>query len=271
MTMNKLVAALSLAGAAFAASAAPSITNNDGVLTPFGGFDWASGAAAWTSGYTGVVGSTFTLYYAATAVALNDTGSGTLYTPKLDTNPNGTPITAGAYEYTIFAKLTETVTANNGTSADFKVTGGTFDIYYDTAANARQSNGTGYLDGVKIISGNVDPSGTQTFNTATGGQEALSGTVTFTNSAYITPALVGSNLTSTLQLGSAVTNFNSPTGFDFDNNGTSDPLGSAAVIIFQADANQTFTAAAVPEPTALLLAGAALAACGAATRRRKAA
>jgi hypothetical protein len=273
MKLRKIAALLALAGAATigtSAQAAATITNVDGVLSPFGGFDWSSGSAAWTSGFVPVVGSTFTLYYAGWAVALTDTGSGTLFTPHLDTNANGLPVAPGAYEYTILGTLQETITSCNAsfTVCEFQITGGSYDIYYDTAANARQSNGTGFLDGTKIISGTVG-STSNVFDTQTGGQATLNGTVNYTNAAYINPALVGTTFTSTLQLASAVTNFTVPTGFDFDNNGSSDALGQPGVIVFQADANQTFTTA-VPEPGMLLLAGLGLAACGAFSRRRQA-
>ncbi|CAN5393587.1 hypothetical protein BH11PSE9_BH11PSE9_01250 [soil metagenome] len=274
MKLKKLASALAMIGAVTfgtSAYADPTITNVDGVLTPFGGFDWASAAAAWTSGYTGVVGSTFTLYYAGWAANVLDTSGLALYAPKLDASANGSPVTPGAYEYTIFGALTETVTSCNAdaSTCQFRVTGGTFDIFYDTTANAKISDGTGFLNGTKIISGTVDNSLVpNAFNNATGGQATLSGLVTYTNASFVAPALVGTSLTSTLQLGNAQTGFTAPTGFDFDNNGTSDTLGTPGVIKFQADANQLFTTK-VPEPGSLALVGAALLAGGALTRRRK--
>ena len=274
MKLNKVLSALAVAGATVfggAAHAVPTITNLDGTLSPFGGFDWAQGATAWTSGFVPVAGNTFTLYYAAWAVAVSDTGSGALFTPRLDTNANGTPAAAGVYEYTIFASLTETVLGCTGSTCTFQTTGGSFDIYYDTGANARQADGTGFRNGTTIISGTVGSSGPTTFNNTTGGAQALSGAVTYTNSVYVNPALVNTNFSSTLQLGTAVTNFTIPTGFDFNNNGTTagSELFAPGTVVFQADGNQAFSA--VPEPTGLLLAGVALAACGAISRRRKAA
>jgi len=275
MKLRKLAATLSILGAAMvgtSAHAAATITNLDGTLSPFGGFDWSSGAAAWTSGFTPVVGSTFDLYYAGWAVSVTDTGSGTLFTPRLDTNANGVPVAAGTYEYTIFGHLTEKITGCNAnfTICTFTITGGSYDIYYDTNANAKQANGTGFQDGTKIISGAITGSVSNVFDTAQGGQATLNGSVNYTNATFINPALSGTTFTSTLQLSSAVTNFNVPSGYDFDGNGTSDALGSPGVLVFQADANQTFTTS-VPEPGMLLLAGSALAVCGLVSRRRRAA
>ncbi len=274
MKLNKILsAAIIVTASAFsgAAQAAPSITNLDGTLSPFGGFDWAQGATAWTSGFVPVNGSTFTLYYAAWAVAVNNTGSGTLFTPRLDNNADGIPAAPGTYEYTIFASLSQTVVGcSAATVCTTQVLGGTFDIYYDIAANARQSDGTGFRDGTNIISGNINLAAPSTLDINAGGGAALTGGVTFTNAAFVAPNLVGTNFTSTLQLGAAVTNFTIPTGFDFNGNGLTagSEVFTPGNFIFQADGNQAFSA--VPEPTGLLLAGVALAACGAISRRRQA-
>lgn len=264
MKLNKILTAAAIAvAAAGSAHAVPTITNVDGTLSPFGGFDWASGGAAFTTGFTGGVGSTFTMTYAAVASSLTDLGSGTLYTPKLDTNPNGTPVTAGAYEYTIFATLQETVVAC-GSTICFLVTGGNFDIYYDTSANATAPIGawTNFEDGTKIVSGTVNAAAVAQAFQSTGGQAVLDGQVTFTNGAFINPQLVNTNFSSTLQL-SSVTNFSAPTSIDGN-------IIGASEVVFQADGNQTFTTA-VPEPAGLALVGLGLAGCGLFSRRRKSA
>lgn len=279
MNLKKLAAALSMIGmVAFGgtANAAATITNLDGTNGIFGGFDWAQGSAAWTAGFLPSVGDTFTLYYAgwASNVTMSDGNNfpGSVL-PQFDGSADGlknSPASGfggGSYEYTVFAAITEEVVSCGVSSCAFKVTGGTFDIYYDTNANAKTANNaawTGFTDGTKIIGGTFDPSTTdQLFNNATGGQADVYGAVTFTNALYINPALTGTKVTSTLQLGSAVTTFSKPTSVD----GTGIGVGE---VLFQADANQTFTSE-VPEPGALALAGLALLGCGVASRRRKAA
>ncbi len=267
MTLKKLAIALAAGASMFAtgAMAAPSINNAEGSgMSPFNGFDWSSSAAAWTTDFVPVVGSTFTLKYAGWATAV----LGLEDLSNLDISANGLKKNVNAYEYTVFASFTEEVVSCGVSSCTFKVLSGSFDVYYDTGANAKANSAawTGFTDGIKVISGTFYPSSSdQLFNNATGGQADLVGKVNYTNLTYINPALTGTNVTSTLQLGTATTSFSPPSSFQ----GTSfASVQTGQIVVFQADANQTFT---VPEPGALALAGLALAGCGLLSRRRKSA
>jgi len=276
---GKLAAALAIASAASFGSAAnaASITNSDGTLSPFGGIDWDSAGIAWTSGFSDTAGDTFTLYYASWATSIKQPDGTTFTTGFLDNTADGVANSVLgnflnqnnlSYEYTIFAVLDESVVSCGLTECTFNVTGGDFYIYYQVPANADVAAGTGFTDGTLVIQGTVDPDLGTLFSTINGGQANLTGTVTYTNNTYINPSLLGTKLTSTLQLASQ-TNVTFPTAFDKNGDGTTEPLGDPQVIEFQADANQTFTAVPVPEPGILLLLGSAFAGLAAIGRRRK--
>lgn len=310
-------AAVSLLGAGVA-HADYTLINNDYPgptgFTPFGGFDWSSAAAAWTVGFTGNTGDSFKLYYAGWATAIQDEGGSTVGTLFMDKKADGvkqifdpTPgsadrLTIGlligqpansaavtavinnanaqAYEYTTFIEL-DVLTGNcPGAFCDVTVTGGTFNIFYDTNANAKSSNGTGFTDGVNIISGTFDPADFTIDLTKLTGSVGLTGKVLATDLAYVTPALANTTIPTTLQFGpditagpvagqSGYTAFTAPTGFDYDGNGSSDALdqgtGPAGVIMLQADANQSF----VPEPGTLALLSLALIAGGLGSKRTR--
>lgn len=268
------------AAAGFAAAsivAAPahaiSLTNPDGTFA-WTGFDWAQGGTAFTTGFTPVVNSSFTMDFFSWAVTLNNTPS-TFAPQHMDVNANGAAdgVPLSTYEYTVVAHLNETVTAclpvgGGQNLCTFNITSGNFSIYFDPATNANSSsgsNGTGFKDGTLLIQGvfgqQFGGSFTSDGVTAGQGNSVLQGAVTYTNATYISPALVGTTVGTLLQLGGQLTNWVNPGGFDGVAFGSNN-------IVFQADANQDFR---LPEPGSVALLGLGLIGGGIASiRRRKA-
>lgn len=248
------------------AYAGPTITNLDGSFSPFGGFDWSKAGNAITSGAI-INGGTVTSIFWANAIAVVNTASVPFLMPGLD--PPGT-----LYEYTAFATITETVSCAGapgdpcGANATFTATGGSWDVYYDTAPNANLVTGAGITDGAKLIEGNVT-SGGGLFSLFGGGGIGVfdyMGNVTYTNSAYINPDLDTSTAVATLQFGNTTTNWTPPSSEPAAGGGTQPiPPGSLS---FQADGNQSFTARTVPEPATLLLLGGALLGLGIVVRKQ---
>ena len=274
MTMiKKLALSIGAAAAAMAMSLsaqAATISNANGTFG-FTGFDWDANGTAFTTGFAGV-GSVFTLQYFSWATSVKN-GPDNLALAGLDSIADGialAPFGGPAYEYTVYANLTEqVVSCVSATECTFAVVSGTYEIRYDTQANAnvKTAKGTGFTDGTLIIAGSFDaqPGGSFTVTGSGGsGFTTLLGNVTYTNLDFINPALTDTVVGTTLQLGDKTTNlWTSPGGF----NGVAF-TGTADQIVFQADANQSFTGA-VPEPGSLALVSLALLGVGAVARRRK--
>lgn len=247
------------AGAVQAASLdTTSAAANDGVLHNFAGIDWHGNGAAWIQGFNLSSASqagdsdSFTLTYQAFATSI---ASPTL-TPNLYVGAPGPA--QGGYELTTYATLTETATCvNNGcTSINIVTNSGAFHIYFDTTPDANQAAGTGFVDGVEIITGSFSeadsfssftryPSGIGT------GSAYLVGTVTATNNAYVNPDLLGTTLQGSLQFpGQPAPFYTRPALFQANVTGPD----TADSFVVQTDTSQTF-AVAVPEPASTFLFG----------------
>lgn len=270
--LNLSIAAALLGGSVVGHAATLNTFSADGILQNFSGFDWHANGAAWIQGFnlTGANTTgdtdTFTLTYQAFAGGIDSTSP----TPNLFVAP---PESAtGTYELTTYQTLNETATCQNVgcTSIQIATTGGTWNVFLDSTPDANQAAGSGFLDGVSILSGNWT-SGLSAF-TANGaipgagvigtGGGFLNGTVTSTNNTYVNPTLSGTEFQASLQFpGLSSPNFTRPGAF----NGVATGANSPTDFVIQTDGSQNYT---VPEPGMLALIGVGLLGFGFSRRSR---
>lgn len=270
--LYKAGAAVAVAGMFALPGHAATIQYTGGQFTTFAGFDWSSNATAFTTGYDpATANDTFGITFFSYGAALqspNTVPSG------MDLIANGGGANSTGFNWTVVANLNEQVFGCLALTCAFDLlAGSTFDIYYNPTFDANHtagSLGTGFTNGVKIISGTLTPTtlglgGTFTTNvagTAGQGSAALNGTITYTNSAYVAPNLLGTTVGTTLQFGTLTTQWTNPGGY----NGVA-WTGRPDQVVFQADANQTFTQ--VPEPGTVSLLALGLLGAGMANRRKR--
>lgn len=272
--LSLAMAAALLGGSAVANSATLNTFSPDGILQNFSGIDWHSNGGGWIQGFdlTGANNAgdsdTFTLTYQAFAGVLGTTSPvNELYVASPGSE-------SGSYEATIFSTITQTATCQNAGCSNITITVdlGDWDIFFDDSPDANQAGGTGFVDGVNILSGTWD-GGFSSF-AASGaipgpgvlgsGGGTLFGTVTATNNTYINPNLLGTSLQASLIFpGQSSPTYTRPSAF----NGVATGADSANSFVIQTDTSQDFSQ--VPEPSILALIGIGLAGFGFVGRRRR--
>ncbi|WP_075795862.1 PEP-CTERM sorting domain-containing protein [Massilia putida] len=287
-SFRKLIPVVAALGFAFAGSSAQAFTLKDGTNVLSTGsttLDWnttGSGVAKGVGPFGAplTVGQSFQFLYQSNLASVD--GDTTAAFNGLDFNANGVKGAGKNFEFTIVAKLTEKVTSLTGNTATFGLdptsTNNKVAIYYDTAANASTTGGTGFDDGTLIALLTIVPTNTQsTFTIAgAGGQGSTKMTALqvqpgdFIDPNYlegVSAMLFGVKFESDLNYpagNSATTNFHIGGSSLFP-----DYHVGANDIVFKVDGSNTFINA-VPEPGTMMLLGMGMLGLVGAQRRRRA-
>jgi hypothetical protein len=287
-SFRKLIPVAATLGFAFAASSAQAFTLKDGtnvLATDATTLDWntsGSGVAKGVGPFGAplTVGKEFQFLYQSNLSSVDGDTTGLFN--GLDSFANGTKGSGKTFEFTIVAKLTEKVAKIDGSTVTFGVAGAAADnkvaIYYDAAANASTTGGTGFDDGKLIALLTIVPNNTQSTFTITGGAAGQGSTklnaqiveaTDFIDPAYlqgVSQMLFGVNFESNLNYpagNSATLNFQKGGSGLFPDY----TVDTAHDIVFKVDGSNTF---AVPEPGTMMLLGMGMLGLVGAQRRRRA-
>jgi hypothetical protein len=119
---------------------APGAQLDEEAVGPFDTYDMGAGVVLLKN--TG--GSNYNGFYQS-YVTNHELASLSVLAPKLNST----------YELTVVANFAETVTAVGGGASTINVTGGNFNLYFDSTVNRNFGADTGFTDGASILSGTI--------------------------------------------------------------------------------------------------------------------